>query len=70
MKSTMEFPTPDKLELADRLTLAKWHRWLRSPRERNEEIILNRIHDRFTELGGWNDELSEQVGWTYPITEE
>jgi hypothetical protein len=75
----VRYPTFAQVETADRVTLGKWLRFLASPGESayyddkdtpaimeaigNESNILNRIAQRFHELGGWTPEVSKAVGW-------
>ncbi|MCK4815453.1 hypothetical protein KA005_06765 [bacterium] len=73
----MRYPTIDQVEKADRLQLARWSRFLKSPghcaigqdRELFERTmcsqkgILDRIIVRFAELGGMNPTISKCIGW-------
>ena len=72
----MSYPTMEQVEAASRFQLGNWTRFLPSPglnaagRDdfddvlQHESTILNRIIVRFyDELGGWNPQLSKQVGW-------
>ena len=75
---TLPFPSPAEVEKADRLQLGRWYRFLPSPgmsaigMEHDqyiiladlEKCILNRIVERFAELGGWDSVLSKEIGWT------
>jgi hypothetical protein len=29
-----------------------------------EKVILKRIGERFTDMGGWDNILSKEIGWT------
>lgn len=73
----MRYPTMKEVEKADRLQLARWTRYLRSPgacaigQEREvfertmhmQKEILGRIMTRFNELGGMNPAISKCIGW-------
>lgn len=71
----MEYPTLKKVEEANKEQLAYWSRFLPSPGQNfigkenfeeklQEELeILNLILKRFKDGGGWNPQLSKQVGW-------
>lgn len=71
----MTYPTMTQVEEADYIQLAKWYRFLPSPghascsREtfvvdlEEEKKILDRIIDRFNEMGGMTPELSKLIGW-------
>lgn len=74
----MKYPTAAEIESADRVTLARWHRFLRSPgmsaidnpdNEKREKIRvdqtrkLERIIERFKSAGGMTSEISKQIGW-------
>jgi hypothetical protein len=75
---TLPYPTLDDVERADRRQLGQWNRFCASPGlaaiGKNleefkliadaEKIILNRILERFHELGGWDSVLSKEIGWT------
>ena len=63
MQSISVYPDAETVESADRYTLAKWFRFLVSPRNDNEVALMNRICDRFQAMGGWTPELSKQIGW-------
>lgn len=65
------YPTMNEVETASHVQLGRWWRFLRSPRmsdlfykeSEKEREILNRICDRFQELGGFTEEVSKEVGW-------
>ena len=73
----MQYPTAEKVKKADRLQLARWYRFLKSPgisaigQERElfkrtmyaQKAILNRISVRFEELDGMNPSISKCIGW-------
>jgi len=74
-ETSMKYPTPEEVEGADRVQLARWSRYLNSPgaaaigtlefNERLEEEgkILERILERFEEAGGMTPEISKEIGW-------
>lgn len=69
----MQYPTLDEIETADRITIARWYRYLPSPGvnhlgEENfidhcnhESALMNRINDRFEEYGGMTHEISKLI---------
>lgn len=61
----MEYPTLKEVESANRYTICGWYRFLPSPNsEAKEQVnIMDRICDRFKELGGFTPEISKQMGW-------
>lgn len=59
----MKCPTMEEVEKADKLQLAEWYRHIPIGRNEQELAVVNRVCERFNELGGWTPELSKQVGW-------
>lgn len=59
----MKYPTMEEVERADRLQLARWYRFLPSPQGRGRIKIIDRICERFEELGGMTPEISKAIGW-------
>lgn len=59
----MKCPTMEDVESADKLLLATWCRHLPIGTTLEQLNIVNRVCERFNELGGWTPELSKQVGW-------
>lgn len=70
------YPTREEVEKASRITLARWVRFLHSPGDRDigrkeifeqvlteEKIILDRILERFEEMGGMEPRISKLIGW-------
>lgn len=57
------YPTLDEVNAADRMTLARWYRFLVSPNTPEETAVLNSILGRFKEAGGMNSQLSKAIGW-------
>lgn len=58
-----QYPTEDEVEAADRFTICRWYRFLRSPDKPGEKAIMNRICERFRDLGGFTTEISKTLGW-------
>lgn len=71
----MPYPTLEEIEAADRLTLARWNRFLPSPgaaaigTEDFKRLIseqgplMDRIYERLGAFGGTTAEISKQIGW-------
>ena len=70
----LPYPTSDEVEAADRLTLAKWFRFLPTPgsawvevadyeKMEEESLLMDRIIERFKTMGGMSAEISKQIGW-------
>lgn len=73
----MNYPTIGEVNLAGRLPLARWSRFLPSPgscaiggsrptfdkKLKEEKEILDLILKRFDELGGMTPSISKQIGW-------
>jgi hypothetical protein len=72
----LPFPTMDEVDGANRQQLGRWFRFLPSPgmdwtndKDYKEKLakelnILQRILNRFDDLGGWDARLSKQIGWS------
>ena len=56
-------PTIEEVEKADREQICRWWRFLRSPETDEEVKAMNRIVERFKELGGFTPEISKRLGW-------
>ena len=56
-------PTMEEVEKADREQICRWWRFLRSPETDEEVKAMNRIVERFKELGGFTPEISKRLGW-------
>jgi hypothetical protein len=73
----MQYPTLEEVEMADRIQLARWYRFLPSPgrssvgqdwktfrhNAASQNVILQRIISRFNEMGGFTPEISKAIGW-------
>jgi hypothetical protein len=60
----MKYPTIEQVEKADVVEIARWHRFLSSPTNDSETIILNKVCNRIRELGGVTPEVSKKIGWS------
>lgn len=56
-------PTIEEVEKADREQLYRWWRFLSSPSTDDEAKVMNRIVERFDEVGGFTPEISKRIGW-------
>ena len=56
-------PTIEEIEKADREQICRWWRFLGSPMTDEEVIVMNRIAERFDEVGGFTPEISKRIGW-------
>jgi len=73
----MKYPSMSSVEQADREQICRWHRFLSSPgwdalnkimedfqKQMDAEAkIMDRIEERFKEMGGFTPELSKKIGW-------
>lgn len=59
----MTYPTLEQVDDAEHIELARWHRFLKSPTDESQSIVLDRISLRFKDLGGWTPSLSKAIGW-------
>ena len=59
----MKMPTIEEVEKASRLKICTWFRFVRSPITDAEVDIVNRIVERFDELGGMTPAISKRIGW-------
>ena len=57
------YPTDQQVEAATHEELGYWARFLPSPMSEHELKVINRIAERFKEMGGFTPELSKKVGW-------
>ena len=56
------FPTMEEVEKADRQQIAKWHFFLHPFTVANEQEIIQRIADRFLNMGGLTPGLGNEIG--------
>lgn len=57
----MNYPTLEQVEGLDRVALGRMYRYLRSPLNAEEIVVLRRVLERFQTLGGWDSALSRLV---------
>ena len=55
-------PTIEEVEKADREQICRWWRFLGSPTTDEEVKVMNRIAERFDEVGGFTPEISKHIG--------
>ena len=72
----MNYPTLEDVEIADRYQLCLWWRFLSSPGTKAigkddfddvlnyEAKIMDRIAERFKDIGGFTPEISKSIGWS------
>jgi hypothetical protein len=72
--NTLNYPSLERVETASRIALAWWYRFLPSPglnhvgtknfstMHRHERKVLERILERFNEVGGMSPEISKTIG--------
>jgi hypothetical protein len=58
-----DIPTLDQVESATREQLARWYRFLPSGGTPAQQKALDRIVERFEELGGMTPQLSKKIGF-------
>lgn len=73
---SLPFPTLEEVESAHRLDLGRWFRFLPSPgmdwindedfkkKSEVEQAVMQRIIERFDDLGGMDTALSKEIGWS------
>lgn len=61
----MNYPTIKQVEEADHIQICRWHRFLASPNNIEEEKILDLIYTRYKEFGGMNPVISKFIGWKH-----
>jgi hypothetical protein len=59
----VKYPSLEEVDKADLRQLAEWYRHLPVGSTSEHLNVINRVVDRFFDLGGWTPELSKQVGW-------
>ena len=57
----MKIPTMEEVEKADRVQICTWYRYTHSPETDKEVKSLNRIVERYDELGGMTPEISKSI---------
>ena len=58
----LTIPTLAEVETADRKTICKWWRFLPSGETEEEQKVIQRVCERFHDLGGFTTEISKEVG--------
>lgn len=58
-----QFPIEADVAKADRITICRWYRFLPSPRDPEEVVVMDLILKRFGDLGGMTPEISKAIGW-------
>ncbi len=58
-----DFPTMGQVEKANHEQLAKWYRFLPSGDSKEQQKIMGRITERFKQLGGMTDAVSDKIGY-------
>jgi hypothetical protein len=71
----MNYPSLEMVERASRIELARWYRFLPSPglnhvgsmnfclMNKHELKVMERIIERFNDVGGMTSEISKMIGW-------
>ena len=59
----MNYPTIEEVKNADRVQICRWYRFLPSPINVDQIIILNHIVERFKTMGGFTPQISKMIGW-------
>lgn len=59
----MAYPSKLQIELASRVQLCRWWRFIDSPTCPTEQRLMDRIVERFNEAGGFTPEISKLLGW-------
>ena len=59
-----DFPTMEQVENADREQIATWYCFLSKSEIPYQQNILDRIVDRFENMGGMTPGLSKKIGFT------
>jgi len=68
----MEFPTIAEVNVASRIEICRWHRFLPSAINEKDRAVQDRIHERYEEVGGFTPEISKAIGWdgAYGLTKK
>jgi hypothetical protein len=59
----VNYPSLEQVQDASHEQLARWYRHLQSPQDEAQVKVMERIVERFQQLGGFTPELSKRVGW-------
>lgn len=57
------YPTLEQVDTANKTQLARWYRHLPGARTEEQAKIIDRVVERFKDLGGWTPALSKAIGW-------
>ncbi len=55
-------PTLEQVENASHEQLGRWYRFLPSPKDDAEVEVMNRLVERFREMGSFTPALSKKIG--------
>ena len=58
-----DFPTMEQFEKANHEQLARWYRFLPSGDSREQQRVLDKIAERFKNLGGMTPALEKRIGF-------
>jgi hypothetical protein len=58
------FPTMEQVDKADREQIARWYRFLPANGFASHQNVIDRIHERFLNMGGMTPVLSKKIGFT------
>jgi hypothetical protein len=58
------FPTMEQVERANREQIARWYRFLPMREVAKQQSIMDRIADRFMNMGGMTPGLGKKIGFT------
>ena len=61
--SRPDFPTLEDVEKANHEQLARWYRFLLSGDTKEQQKVLDRIAERFKQLGGMTPAISKKIGF-------
>ena len=57
------YPSKEQVETADRMQICRWYRFLPSATNTTDAETMDKIVERFKELGGFTPEISKAIGW-------
>jgi len=59
----MQYPKLEQVKDAGHIQICKWHRFLKSPENSEQNAILKKIATRLKEFGGMSPSVSKLIGW-------
>ena len=59
----MNYPMLKEVEKGSHVDLCRWYRFLSSPKNSAQWEVMDRICQRFEELGGFTPAISKKIGW-------